>query len=109
HAPYPSLSYGGIAMHGDVRLVTIVSEGDPLADSLFAFGDAMIASAWMSAVIADYGVSAPTSQLRVIGPRIDHDLSLAQMRDYVASAIADDARFETIAAYLFLLYLPDGV
>ena len=90
-----------------MRLVTVVSGGDPLADQLFAFGDALVASQWFAAWATDYGIAAPSANLHVTGPAI---ASGTQLDRAAVVAYLDGAGVPTPdGSTLYMLYLPSGV
>jgi hypothetical protein len=90
-----------------MRLVTVVSQGDPLADQLFAFGDALVVSQWFGAWATDYGIAPPTANLLVTGPAI---ASGTQLDRAAVVAYLDGAGLPAPdGKTLYMLYLPSGV
>ena len=113
HRPWPQLALpdgNGGAGHvlAPMRLVTIVAANDDLASQLFAFSDALVASAWWRSAGDEYGVGATDKGVHVTGAAIDHDLSAQEIAAYI-----DQARLDADAGApapngntLYLLYIP---
>jgi hypothetical protein len=55
----PIVPYNGGPVLAPMTLVSIVSDGDPLAGPLFAYGDTLVASSWWQTIAADYGLGTP--------------------------------------------------
>jgi hypothetical protein len=116
HAPFPSVvSHGGGEL-ATLRLVSVVTAGDPLRDALYAFGDALVGSDWLAAVGRDYGVAPRGTSIHLDGPTLDVDVSVHDMAAYVRDAIhaapapaSPDVDPRPDGATLYLLYLPVGV
>jgi hypothetical protein len=91
-----------------LRLVTIVAEGDPLRDQVFAFGDALVTSEWLAAVTADYGIAPTGTSQHLVGPALTGNVTMADMRDYVRRAVAASGGqlAPASAPAVYLLYLP---
>ena len=116
HAPFPVVvSHGGGELT-TLRLVTVVTAGDPLHDALHAFGDALVGSNWLAAVGRDYGLAPRGTSLHVDGPTLDVDVSTRDMAAYVRGALdaapppaSPDLDPHPDGRTLYLLYLPEGV
>jgi hypothetical protein len=113
HRPWPQLVLpdgDGGAGHvlAPMKLVTIVAANDTLASELFAFSDALIASAWWHAVGDEYGVGAAEKSIHVTGPVIDHDLSAQEIATYIDQTRADAGAGAPApnGHTLYLVYIP---
>ncbi len=114
HRGFPSLaraSTGGLL--SPMRLVVIAADGDPLANDLFAFADAAVASHWFSTVTKEYGVAAPSASVHLTGAAF-----AAGTMPLDATAVATYVQATLAAATdppnpdgntLYLVYLPPGV
>jgi len=85
--------------------VSIVTEGDPLRDALFAFGDALVKSAWLASFASEYGLAPTGTSLHVDGPALNGNVTVDDMRLYVLDN-APSARPD--GHTLYMLYLPPG-
>jgi hypothetical protein len=106
HGPLPLVANAGNGQLNPLRLVTVVTQGDPLHDALHAFGDALATSQWLATVGKDYGMAPTATSLHLDGPAMTGTVSPSDMASYVgnlAGSIPADGRT------LFLLYLPPGV
>jgi len=109
HPPWPQVpSNQGIVLK-PMKLVTIVSSGDPLATQLFAFGDALIASHWWTSVSAEYGASATGGSVHVTGPSITQNPDQTAMTSYIQSVIASSAAAAPNGNTMYMLYLPPNI
>ena len=113
HPAWPQLPSNGGLILKPMRLVTIVAPGpsgaDPLASSLFEFGDALLASSWWTTMGADFGLGvaeSPTT-IRITGPAITTNPDQAAMEAYITSAIAGKA--DPDGNTMYMLYLPPGI
>jgi hypothetical protein len=70
HPPLPQLIKNGNDVITNLRLVSVVASGDALAQTLFDFGDELVASSWWTTVGADYGLGSATASLHLTGPGI---------------------------------------
>ncbi|HXN32750.1 MAG TPA: hypothetical protein VN894_12845 [Polyangiaceae bacterium] len=101
-----------------MKLVSIGVQGDPLADMLFAFGDALVKSAWWTTIGQDYGVG-PTAMTNahVTGPSIPPNMTRTDpqnpgsndMSGYIQSLIRSGAAPARDDNAMYLLYLPPGI
>jgi hypothetical protein len=105
HAPFPSLVDTGAGQLTPLRLVSIVTDGDPLHDALFAFGDALVGSQWLSSVAEAYGLAPTGTSVHVDGPSLDGNVTADQMKSYVEQAAGKEL---TGPHAVYLLYLPPG-
>jgi hypothetical protein len=104
HAPFPSVPDTGTGHLTKLRLVSIVTAGDPLRDALFAFGDALVKSAWLASFASEYGLDPTGTSLHVDGPALGGNVTLDDMRAYVVANVASTARPD--GQTLYMLYLP---
>jgi hypothetical protein len=105
HPPFPSLAAKGSGEITPLRLVSIVSAGDPLHDALFAFGDTLAHSQWLSSVADAYGLAPTGTNVHVDGPSLSGNVTVDDIRSYVEQAAA--AQLGGPHA-VYLLYLPPG-
>jgi hypothetical protein len=109
HSPWPQVpSNQGIFLK-PMKLVTIVSSGDPLTTQLFAFGDALIASHWWTSVTTEYGLGTPSGGVHVTGAAITQNPDQTAMISYIQSAIAGNAAAAPDGNTVFMLYLPPNI
>ena len=96
-----------------LRLVVIVASGDPLAEDLYGFGDAAVASDWFKAVTAEYGVAAPLpSAVHLVGGKLPSGAALDDdaVAAYIELTLASTTDAPTPdGRTLYLVYLPPGV
>ncbi len=114
HRGGPSRPHASAAgLLSPLRLVVIVADGDPLANDLFAFADAAVASAWLRTVTKEYGVAAPSGSVHLTGAAFTADtmpLDAAAVSSYVDATLAaatDPPNPD--GKTLYLVYLPPGV
>jgi hypothetical protein len=113
HPPLPQLVHNGNAVITNLRLVSVVASGDPLAQTLFDFGDALVVSSWWTTVGADYGLGNATGSLHVTGPAImpsdmsPDNWSGMKIKNYLTALATGDAAPDGHSVYVF--YLPPGV
>jgi hypothetical protein len=110
HAHYPPLVLGRGGVIASLRLVTIVPANAELADELFAFGDALVESDWLTAIGDEYGVGQGAA-VAVTGPELvaAEPLDRAAVEAYIASAIEGDGSLAPDGRSVYALYLPAGV
>jgi hypothetical protein len=104
HTSFPSVPNEGDGILSPLRLVSIVSAGDPLHDSLFAFGDALVQSAWLASFAQEYGVATTGSSVHADGPALTGNVSVDDMTSYVQALDPSPQ-----GGSVYLLYLPPGV
>jgi hypothetical protein len=109
HPPLPELQRNAGDVIRGLRLVSVVASGDPLAQALLDFGDALVASSWWTAIGADYGLGAATGSLGLTGPAIDGGTNLggARIKSYLTALATGSAAPDGHSVYV--LYLPSGV
>jgi hypothetical protein len=109
HPPLPQLINNAGDVLTDVRLVSVVSSGDPMQQTLFDFGDALVKSAWWTTVGADYGLGAAAGALSISGPPVDAGTNLTgpQIKSYLTALATGGAAPDGHSVYV--LYLPDKV
>jgi hypothetical protein len=103
HAPWPTVPGSPSGVLSSWRLVSIVTAGDPLHDALFAFGDALVGSAWLQSFAGEYGAAATATSEHLDGPAAPPTMSYEDMVGYV-HALEASAPEPTV----YLLYLPPG-
>jgi len=110
HAHYPPLVLGSGGVIPSLRLVTIVPGNAELADELFAFGDALVTSDWLTAIGEEYGVGHGTA-IALSGPDLvaDEPLDRAAVEATIASAIDGNPAVAPDGSTVYALYLPAGV
>jgi hypothetical protein len=92
------------------KIVTVIAAGDPLADQLFAFSDAVRTSAWWGAVGAEFQVGTPSASVHVVGPALTGTVRSHDIAAYAARAVeAAGAKAASDGQTIFLVYLPEGV
>lgn len=91
-----------------MKLVTLVSAGDPLGDSLFAYSDALIGSGWWKSTGSEYGLGAASGSVHLTGAGLSGDQSDAAMQAYVAATVGQAGGAFPDGKTLYLLYLPAG-
>ena len=106
HRTLPALTYGQGSVITSARLVTIVPTGDAQADQLFAFGDALVASDWFTAMGGEYGITAPVGNVNLTGPLVADSfvVSPESVRQYVnatLTAVPDPPMPDGHTIYLF--------
>lgn len=106
---FPAIPNRGGHVLSPLRLVVVAAANDNLRDSLFAFADALLASAWWRTVAGDYGVASAAGVLKVTGaPLSGVNLTSSQLQGYVRSTISASAALAPDGRTLYLLYLPAG-
>ena len=111
HTPWPVLiPNAGVVLH-DMKLVIVASSGDPLASDYFAFGDALITSAWWQSFAGEYALGTPTASVHVTGAAITTGPTSAQMVSYISAAVtaSSDAGANANGDTMYMLFLPAGV
>lgn len=111
---FPLLQHAGDdGLLSPLRLVVVTAPGDPLANELDAFGDAVPTSNWFAAVTAEYGVAAPRPSEHLTGPPLPAGgapLDRDAVESYVAAALAAASSPPAPDGdTLYLVYLPPGV
>lgn len=109
HPPWMQIPKNQGVVLPSMKLVTVVSSGDAQASSFFAFGDALIASAWWSSFSTEYALGTPTKNVHVTGPAITSNPTGATMEQYIASAIAGTPGAAPDGNTMYMLYLPPGI
>jgi hypothetical protein len=104
HAPFPVIPDGKDGPLSPLRLVTVVTTDDPLHDALFAFGDALVQSAWLASFAPEYGAEATGTSVHLDGPPLTGNVSVDDMRAYVQALDPSPA-----GQSIYVLYLPPGV
>jgi hypothetical protein len=92
----------------DITLVTVVTEGDPLAAELFAFSDAAAGSAWWLTAANELDLGAAPRTVHRTGRRIPTDVDSAAIEQYITQTIAAQGP-EPDGHTLYLVYLPPGI
>jgi hypothetical protein len=110
HPPFPVLPPNdGSELHMP-RLVVIVGPDESLADELFAFGDAMVQSAWLTAIGKDYGVTptAGATSVHLTGAAVPATMDDTALRAYVEATIAANAGAAADGRTVYLFFYPPG-
>jgi hypothetical protein len=105
HPPFPAVVYAGASQLTPLRLVSIVTAGDPLHDALLAFGDALVRSQWLGSLAEDYGLATTGTSVHVDGPSLAGNVSVDDMKSYVQQAAGREL---TGPPAVVLLFLPSG-
>ena len=80
HLAFPQIPCRGGSEIDGLRLVIVAASGDPLASSFFAFGDALLASTWLTTVGAGYGLThESTPSIHVIGPAMPASVGFREL------------------------------
>jgi hypothetical protein len=101
HAPFPTVPGLPSDVMPSLRLVSVVTAGDPLRDAIYAFGDALVASDWLKSFGAEYATAASGTHVRLDGPAVGATMAVSDMKAYV-KALEPTAPAPTI----YVLYLP---
>jgi hypothetical protein len=112
HLPWPQLINDGGAVISAPRLVTIATDGDPLAQNFFDLVDTVVTNPWLATVGGEYGVGAATSGGSYLGPALPFDggtvsLSWSEMQSYVQGAI-DAGVPAPNGQTAYLIFMPEG-
>jgi hypothetical protein len=109
HPPLPQPTNHNSKELTSLRLVSVVSSGDPLQQTLFDFGDALVTSGWWSTVGADYGLGPAASSMHLTGPAIASgtNMSGADIKSYLQALATGAASGDGHSIYV--LYLPENV
>ncbi len=110
HPPFPVLPPNDGSELRMPRLVVIVGPGEPLADQLFAFGDALVQSAWLTAIGKDYGIASTTgaTSLHLTGAAVPATMDEHALRTYVEATIAASAGAAADGRTVYLFFYPPG-
>jgi len=103
HAPWPTVPGSASGVLPSLRLVSIVTAGDPLHDALFSFGDALVGSRWLQSFAPEYGAAASATSVHMDGTAAPSTMSYSDIVAYVR-ALEPSAPQPTV----YLLYLPPG-
>ena len=115
HRGFPALARASTAgLLSPMRLVVITASGDPLANDLFAFGDAAATSEWFKTVTKEFGVAAPSpTAAHLTGaafPSGTMPLDATAVANYVqATLTAATNPPNPDGKTLYLVYLPPGI
>jgi hypothetical protein len=109
HRPWPQLLPHTGHVLAPLTLVSIVTQGDPLASGLFAFGDALPQSAWVKAAGDEYGVGAVTGHTKVTGPALATAPDRAGLLQYITDLVANGTAPAPDGKTLYVVYLPAGI
>ncbi|HZS39449.1 MAG TPA: hypothetical protein VFF06_21610 [Polyangia bacterium] len=109
HLPFPQLRSEDGALLRPLTLVTLVSAGDPDADQLFGFSDALAASDWWKIVGADYALGPTVATARVTGPAITANIADHDVFTYIDNALQASGGAFKNGNSLYLVYLPPGI
>jgi hypothetical protein len=110
HPAWPQIPANAGEILHPMKLVTVVSTGDPQASTLFAFGDALVASQWWGSFATEYGLGTPQqTTVHVTGPAITANPDQSTMEQYIASAIQGNTAAAPDGNTMYMLYLPPGI
>jgi hypothetical protein len=109
HPAWPQVPSNQGRILKPMKLVTVVSAGDTLANQLFAFSDALIVSNWWQAAGKDYGLGNAGQSIHVTGPAITQNPSGNAMRSYITNAIQGNGAAAPDGNTMYILYLPSGI
>jgi hypothetical protein len=92
------------------RLVVIVGPTEPDAAQLFAFGDALLQSAWLTAVGKDYGVGAKAgaTSLHLTGAAVPATMDGTALRQYVNDTITANPAAAADGNTIYVFFYPPG-
>jgi hypothetical protein len=103
HAPFPAVPGLSSSVMPSLRLVSVVTEGDPLRDGIYAFGDALVASDWLKSFGAEYATATSGTHVHLDGPAVGDTMAVSDMITYV-QALEPTPPSQTI----YVVYLPPG-
>jgi hypothetical protein len=103
HAPFPSVPGQPDGAMPQLRLVNVVTEGDPLHDAIYSFADALVASDWLRSFGSEYATATSGTSVHLDGPPVGSTMSVSQMISYV-QGLEPTPPSQTI----YVLYLPPG-
>lgn len=109
HPPWPQVPANEGVVLKSMKLVTVVTSGDPNANSFFAFDDALIASSWWTQISQEYGLGTPTQDVQVTGPAMTANPTESDMASYIETAIAGTPAAVADGNTMYMLYLPPGI
>ena len=109
HPAWPQVGPNQSVVLQPMKLVAVVSSGDPLASDFFAFTDALAASQWWKTVTSEYGVGTVSATAHVTGPAITTSPDDAAMDSYVQQAISGMPSAAPNGKTLYMLFLPPGI
>jgi hypothetical protein len=89
-----------------IRIEAITADGDPLRDQLNAFVGALVTSAWLKTVGADYGLPPTATAISTSGPELSGLIDPAALVAYVSRATKAPA--DPDALTIHLVFLPTG-
>lgn len=101
----------GTGILRDPRMVTVVAQGDPNTDQIFAFANAVPGSVWWRESARDYNLGAIRQNLNVTGAALPAGtrLTQAQLEQYLRDTIAANPMAANDASTMYVLYLPPNV
>jgi hypothetical protein len=110
HPPFPVVPPNDGSELVMPRLVVIVGPGDPLADQLFAFGDALVQSAWLAAIGHDYGIAptAGTSSVHITGGAVAATMDYSALFAYVTTTLEANPAAAPDGHTIYLFFYPPG-
>jgi hypothetical protein len=109
HRAPPVIASNDATVIASPRIVPVITNGDPLADTLFAFADAVPQSAWWPAVSASWGISALRAGPHVVAPEMPAAMTVADIVSYVRGVIAPVDAAAPDGATVYLLFLAPSV
>lgn len=109
HPPWPVLTNAGGGVLDPMKLVTIVSSGDPLAGQLVPFGSALVASRWWSTVGDDYALGAASASAITTASTLPEPAHRTDIETYIENAVAADPGATPDGKTVYMVYLPPDV
>lgn len=92
-----------------MRLVIIAASGDPLASSFFDFGDALLASTWLTTVGAGYGLTHVVSpSVHVTGPAMAASVGYRALQQYVTDLLITRPELAPDGHTMYVVFYPPG-
>ena len=109
HAPWPQLPPSSGAVLNPMKLVTIVAQGDPLADELQMFGQALVASDWWQTVGKDYSLGS-ASEIGVASPlSLPEPAHRADLEAYIEATLDGRSDLQPDGHTIYMVFLPPSV
>jgi hypothetical protein len=110
---WPEVVSGGGGTLVPMRLVTLVTQGDPQQPEIESFGDALVASQWWTAVGADYHLDMAGPSMHMTGASLPAgmtSITRPQTIGYLSSTIAAaPPSLQPDGLTVYVLFLPPGV
>ncbi len=109
HTLPPPIPLNGGGVLSDPSIVVVTFAGDPMADSVEAYGDWIVGSQWLGAVGGEYGVGSARMLAKVrLTTSAPTFASTAAFSAYVASMVGVALPAPPSASTLYVVVLPGG-